>query len=67
MITRTVVIFLLITPGLLARNYLIEVANKRGDEGVDGADERAEGEGRKARKLQPGSNLFLNLNFIFVV
>ena len=67
MMTRTVVIFLLITGHLLTKKYLIEVANKRGDEGVDGADERAEGEGRKARKLQPGSNLFLNLNFIFVV
>ena len=65
--TRTVVIFLLITGHLLTKKYLIEVANKRGDEGVDGADERAEGEGRKARKLQPGSNLFLNSNFIFVV
>ena len=41
--TRTVVIFLLITPGLLARNYLIEVANKGGGEGVEGAD----GEGRE--------------------
>ena len=68
MMTRPVLIFLLIATGrLLTKKYLIEVANKRGDEGVDGADERAEGEGRKARKLQPGSNLFLNSNFIFVV
>ena len=52
--TRPVLIFLLITTGrLLTKKYLIEVANKQGDEGVDGADERAEGEGRKARKLQP--------------
>ena len=59
MMTRTVLIFLLITPGLLARNYLIEVANKRGDEGVEGqdegGDEGADGEGREG-----GSDYSLN-------
>ena len=49
--TRTVLIFLLITTGLLARNYLIEVANKGGGEGVEGAD----GEGREG-----GSDYSLN-------
>ena len=46
--TRTVIIFLLIT-GLLAKKYLIDVADKGGDEGGDeggneeGAEEGAEG------------------------
>ena len=57
--TRTVVIFLLITPGLLARNYLIEVTNKQGGEGVEGqdegGDEGADGEGREG-----GSDYSLN-------
>ena len=57
--TRTVVIFLLITPGLLARNYLIEVTNKQGGEGVEGqdegGDEEADGEGREG-----GSDYSLN-------
>ena len=57
--TRTVVIFLLITPGLLARNYLIEVANKGVGEGVEGqdegGDEGADGEGREG-----GSDYSLN-------
>ena len=51
--TRTVLIFLLISSRLLTKNYLIEVENKRGAEGVEkedeGADERADGEGREAR------------------
>ena len=51
--TRTVVIFLLITGHLLTKKYLIEVANKRGDEGVEGEDkggnEGADGEEREAR------------------
>ena len=55
MMTRTVVIFLLITGHLLTKKYLIEVANKRGDEGVEGEDkggnEGADGEEREARML----------------
>ena len=51
--TRTVLIFLLISSRLLTKNYLIEVENKRGAEEVEkedeGADERADGEGREAR------------------
>ena len=55
MITRTVIIFLLITSGLLAKKgglltkrYLIEVANKGGNEGVDsGKDEEGNEEGDK--------------------
>ena len=53
MMTRTVLIFLLISSRLLTKNYLIEVENKRGDEGVEkedeGEDEEADGEGREAR------------------
>ena len=64
--TRTVVIFLLITPGLLARNYLIEVANKGGDEGVEGQDEGVEGqdeggdEGADGEGREGGSDYSLN-------
>ena len=51
--TRTVLIFLLISSRLLTKNYLIEVENKRGDEEVEkedeGEDEEADGEGREAR------------------
>ena len=57
--TRTVVIFLLIIGRLLTKKYLIEVANKRGDEGVEGqdegGDEGADGEGREG-----GSDYSLN-------
>ena len=53
MMTRTVLIFLFITGRLLTRKYLIEVANKRGVEGVEGEDkggnEGADGEEREAR------------------
>ena len=42
--TRTVIIFLLIT-GLLAKKYLIDVADKGGDEGVDSAEDEGGDEG----------------------
>ena len=42
--TRTVIIFLLIT-GLLAKKYLIEVTDKGGDEGVDSAEDEGGDEG----------------------
>ena len=42
--TRTVIIFLLIT-GLLAKKYLIEVADKGGDEGVDSGEDEGGDEG----------------------
>ena len=42
--TRTVIIFLLIT-GLLAKKYLIDVADKGEDEGVDSAEDEGGDEG----------------------
>ena len=42
--TRTFIIFLLIT-GLLAKKYLIDVADKGGDEGVDSAEDEGGDEG----------------------
>ena len=44
MMTRTFIIFLLIT-GLLAKKYLIDVADKGGDEGVDSAEDEGGDEG----------------------
>ena len=67
MMTRPVLIFLLITTGrLLTKKYLIEVANKRGGEGVEGqdegGDEGADGEGREG-----GSDYSLNKKLTMVM
>ena len=52
--TRTVIIFLLIT-GLLAKKYLIEVTDKGGDEGVDsGEDEGGDEEGAEGETKEDG-------------
>ena len=52
--TRTVIIFLLIT-GLLAKKYLIDVADKGGDEGVDSAeDEGGDEEGAEGETKEDG-------------
>ena len=61
--TRTVIIFLLIT-GLLAKKYLIDVADKGGDEGGDeggneeGAEEGAEGETKEDGEGSEGGSDF---------
>ena len=41
---RTISIFILITTGLLAKNYLIELADEGGHEGETGTTEEAGGE-----------------------
>ena len=52
--TRTVIIFLLIT-GLLAKKYLIDVADKGEDEGVDSAeDEGGDEEGAEGETKEDG-------------
>ena len=61
--TRTVIIFLLIT-GLLAKKYLIDVADKGGDEGgneggnEEGAEEGAEGETKEDGEGSEGGSDF---------
>ena len=57
--TRTVIIFLLIT-GLLAKKYLIDVADKGGDEGGDegGNEEGAEGETKEDGEGSEGGSDF---------
>ena len=66
--TRTVLIFLCITGRLLTKKYLIEVANKRGDEGVEGedkgGDEGADGEGREAKSSRVDEFHILSVNII---
>ena len=74
MITRTAIIFLLITSGLLAKKgglltkkYLIEVANKGGNEGVDsGKDEEGNEEGDKGGD-EGGSDFSLNKKLRMVI
>ena len=57
--TRTVIIFLLIT-GLLAKKYLIDVADKGGDEGGNegGNEEGAEGETKEDGEGSEGGSDF---------
>ena len=52
--TRTVIIFLLIT-GLLAKKYLIDVADKGEDEGVDSAEDEGGDEGGNEEGAKEGA------------
>ena len=64
--TRTAIIFLLIT-GLLAKKYLIEVANEGRDKGEDDEGGKEGGEGEDGEGSEGGSDFSFNNKLRMVV